>query len=68
MKNKYNVGMRKFITVIFLLLVSIGIKLYASPVKIIPVETTGLSMVFTVSENKKVIFQYFGDKIARQYF
>ena len=57
MKNKYNVGMRKFITVIFLLLVSIGIKLYASPVKIIPVETTGLSMVFTVSENKKVIFQ-----------
>ena len=48
--------MRKFITVIFLLLVSIGIKSYASPVKIIPVETTGLSMVFTVSENKKVIY------------
>lgn len=56
--------MRKFITVIFLLLVSIGIKSYASPVKIIPVETTGLSMVFTVSENKKVIYQYFGDKIS----
>lgn len=63
--------MRKFITVIFLLLVSIGIKLYASPVKIIPVETTGLSMVFTVSENKKVIFQYLEiryHQIARQYF
>ena len=54
--------MRKFITVIFLLLVSIGIKLYASPVKIIPVETTGLSMVFTVSENKKVIF-----RVAKQF-
>ena len=57
MKNRLFIG-----SVIFLLLVSIGIKLYASPVKIIPVETTGLSMVFTVSENKKVIF-----RVAKQF-
>lgn len=58
--------MKKELILIFLFFALFSLKTYANNTEIIYVETADLSMVFTVSDNKKVIFQYFGDKISKE--
>jgi len=57
--------MKKITLFICLFFIVASLKSYAKSKEIIYVETAGLSMVFTVSDNDKVFFQYFGDKISK---
>lgn len=56
--------MRKCVLITFLSFILCGLKVYAKSMDLITVETAGLNMFFTISENKKVSFLYFGDRLV----
>ena len=48
----------------FLSFILCGVEVCAKSMDFITIETAGLNMFFTLSENKKVSFLYFGDRLV----
>ena len=56
--------MRKCVLITFLSFILCGVEVCAKSMDFITIETAGLNMFFTISENKKVSFLYFGDRLV----
>lgn len=56
--------MRKCVLITFLSFILCGVEVCAKSIDFITIETAGLNMFFTISENKKVSFLYFGDRLV----
>lgn len=58
--------MKKYIISSLMLWIVLGVGSYSASAKVIRVQTSDLEMVFTVLDNRKIVYQYFGDKLASE--